>query len=340
MARDGRRPGRWNDDRRTPRRRGLIDGDRVIGGVSGDAHERTLDRSEQIEGGGRIITRLLGQRVDTDPAGLIDAKVELPPATSAAATVFRGGPLTFPNDGQPRAVEHEMKALAGRDQPQAAPQMLTAPGERRIVGGGEVEAHHPEQRAQKPFGLAQREMVEEPQGQGGFDGEIRLPPLPAPLATPAGCPGGDRLRGHPHRHIAASNEGLIVGWPVRNVVLRLVPGMDLRLHPCSVAPAEGPEKCEPRRPTPTGYSCNNASHRRGERGSGCRPASSPRGTSSYTWDGPSTSPCSVDPAEGHEKCGPNRPTPTGYSCNNAVERRERLGELLSFYYREAARGGG
>ena len=138
VARDGRRPGRWDDDRRTPRRRGLINGDRVIGGVSGDAHERTLDRREQIEGGGRIITRLLGQRVDTDPAGLIDAKVELPPATSAAATVFRGGPLTFPNDGQTRAVEHEMDGLAGRGQPQTAPQMLTAPGERRIVGGGSL----------------------------------------------------------------------------------------------------------------------------------------------------------------------------------------------------------
>ena len=36
--------------------------------------------------------------------------------------------------------------------------------------------------------------------------------------------------------------------------------MDLRLHPCSVAPAEGHEKCGPNRPTPTGYSCNNAAH--------------------------------------------------------------------------------
>ena len=79
----------------------------------------------------------------------------------------------------------------------------------------------------------------------------RCPPR---WATPAGCPGGDRLRGHPHRHIAASNEGLIVGWPVRNAVLRLVPVMDLRLHPCSVAPAEGPEKCGPRRPTGRGSS--------------------------------------------------------------------------------------
>ena len=263
MARDVRRPGRWDDDRSTPRPRRFVDGDRVIGGVSGDAHERALDRGEQIEGGGRIIPRRLGQRVDEDRAGLIDAKVELPPATPAAATVFRGRPLTCPDDGQPRAVEHEMEALAGRDRSQTTPQMLTAPGERRIVGGGEVEAHHPEQGVQEPFGLAQREMVEEQQGHGGLDGKIRVPPLPTPPAAPAGHPGSDRFRGQPHRHIAASNEGPVIGRPVRNAVLRLVRGMDLRLHPCSVAPAEGPEKCGPRRPTRNGYSCNNAARHHG-----------------------------------------------------------------------------
>ena len=151
-----------------------------------------------------------------------------------------------------------MDALAGRDRSQTAPQMLTAPGERRIVGGGEVEAHHPEQGVQESFGLAQREMGEEPQGQGGLDGEIRVAPLPAPPATPAGRPGSDCFRGHPHRHIAASNESLIVGRPVRHAILRLIRGMNLRLHPRSVAPAEGPEKCGPRRPARSGYSCNNA----------------------------------------------------------------------------------
>ena len=40
----------------------------------------------------------------------------------------------------------------------------------------------------------------------------------------------------------------------------LVPGMDLRLHPCSVAPAACPERCGPRRPTRAGPSCNNATH--------------------------------------------------------------------------------
>ena len=105
----------------------------------------------------------------------------------------------------------------------------------------------------------QREMVEEPQGQGGLDGEIRVPPLPALPAAPAGRPGSDRFRGQPHRHIAASNEGLVVGQPVRHAVLRLIRGMDLRLHPCCVAPAEGHEKCRPNRPTRRGSSCNNAS---------------------------------------------------------------------------------
>ena len=148
---------------------------------------RALDRVEQIEAGGRIITRRFGQRVDTDHAGLIDAKVEFPPATSAAATVFRGGPLACPNDGQTRAVEHEMEALAGRDQSQTAPQMLTAPGERRIVGGGEGEAHHPEQCVQEPFGLAQREM-----GEGSRRAGIRAK-LSVNLYVTAGALSGHRL---------------------------------------------------------------------------------------------------------------------------------------------------
>ena len=50
------------------------------------------------------------------------------PCTNA---VFRGRPLPCPDEGQTRAVEHEMETLAGRDRrSQTAPQMLTAPGKR------------------------------------------------------------------------------------------------------------------------------------------------------------------------------------------------------------------
>ena len=48
------------------------------------------------------------------------------------------------------------------------------------------------------------------------------------------------------------------------------------------------------------------SHRCGERGPGCRPANSQRGTSSYTWDEPSTASLQCGSC-GDEKGGPNRP---------------------------------
>ena len=145
-----------------------------------------------------------------------------------------------------------------------------------------------------------------------------------------------RRCGQPHRHIAASNEGLVIGRPVRNAVLRLVRGMDLRLHPCSVAPAEGYEKCAPptqglHATTPRHIAASNEGLIVG------RPV---RHAILCLIPGMNLRlhPRSVAPAEGPEKCGPRRPTRSGYSCNNA--RRERLGGLRSFYYREAARGGG
>ena len=52
VARDGRRPGRWDDDCRAPRPCEFVDGDRVRGGVSGDVHERVLDRGEGGSGRG------------------------------------------------------------------------------------------------------------------------------------------------------------------------------------------------------------------------------------------------------------------------------------------------
>ena len=71
-----------------------------------------------------------------------------------------------------------------RDRPESAPQMLTAPGERRRVGGREVEAHHVEQGVQEPFGLALREIFEEPHGSGQVSmASIRVPPKPTPPAA-------------------------------------------------------------------------------------------------------------------------------------------------------------
>ena len=66
MTRDVRRPGRRDDDRRTPRRRRSSTATVSEAASAVTRTERALDRREQIHGGGRIVTRLLGERVDTD----------------------------------------------------------------------------------------------------------------------------------------------------------------------------------------------------------------------------------------------------------------------------------
>ena len=70
-------------------------------------------------------------------------------------------------------------------------------------------------------------------------------------------------------------------------------------HPAGRSGGASRQRPLPRTTTP--------SHRRAERGPDCRPANSPPGTSSYTWDEPSTSSLQCGSC-GNEKGGPNRPT--------------------------------
>jgi hypothetical protein len=59
---------------------------------------------------------------------------------------------------------------------------------------GEVQAHDPEDRCEKPFGLPEWQMEEETERQCGFDGEVGVLRLPATRADAHGFPGPDGLR--------------------------------------------------------------------------------------------------------------------------------------------------
>ncbi len=94
-------------------------------------------------------------------------------------------------------------------------------------------------------------MEEKTQRQGGFDREVRVLPLRAPRARSVRFPGGDGRWGQPDRNVASTDQGAIIGGPVLDVVLRLVRGMDSRLHPSSlVCPLETSHRI--RAPTPRG----------------------------------------------------------------------------------------
>ena len=108
--------------------------------------------------------------------------------------------------------------------------MLATPGERGVIGRGQSETQHPEDRRQEAFSLPQGQVEDEPERQRGFDGEIGILPLPATFADPHGLPSGDRIRGQPHGDIAALDQRSVVCRPISDVVFCLVLWVHSRLH--------------------------------------------------------------------------------------------------------------
>ena len=109
-------------------------------------------------------------------------------------------------------------------------EMLATPGERGVIGRGQLETQHPEDRRQEAFSLPQGQVDDEPERQRGFDGEIGILPLPATFADPHGLPSGDRIRGQPHGDIASLDQCSVVCRPISDVVLCLVLRVHARLH--------------------------------------------------------------------------------------------------------------
>ena len=191
---------------------------------------RALDRGDQIDRRRRIVNVPAGEGVGDDHAGSVDTQMELLPATDAASAMFHGGPFPFARDRQSRTVDDEMRGAGGRRSTQRRVEVLAASRERRVVGRGQIKVQHPEDRPEKAFGLAQREVKEKPKRQRGFDRHVGVLQLPGTLADASGLPFRDRVRRQPEGHVASPNQRSIVVRPVSDTVLRLVLRMHSRLH--------------------------------------------------------------------------------------------------------------
>ena len=144
------RCGRWHHNLRATRTRGIVEGDRVVGGVRRDARHVAVDRRDQIDARRRVIERRLGQDFGHDHPRSGDRNMELLPATRAASAVFRGGPFAFADYRESRAVDDEVHGFAPWDSTKGELEVLAAPRERRLIGRGQIEAHQPEERRQEP----------------------------------------------------------------------------------------------------------------------------------------------------------------------------------------------
>ena len=86
---------------------------------------------------------------------MIDANVELPPATLAAAPVCRDGPRAVAHDRQAGALDDEMDGSRGRDATEHHSKLLTLPRACGVVRRIQIGAHQGQDRPHEPLRLAQ-----------------------------------------------------------------------------------------------------------------------------------------------------------------------------------------
>ena len=86
------RLGRWHHDLRAMLSRGVVKGDRVVGGVRRHAGHIAVDRPHQRDAGQRVGGRRVGQRLRDDHTRPIHPEMKLSPTARAVPAVFRRRP--------------------------------------------------------------------------------------------------------------------------------------------------------------------------------------------------------------------------------------------------------
>ena len=75
---------------------------------------------------------------------------------------------------QARAVDQQVNRPSGASTWYSHLQRLGAAAQGRMIRDSEINAQEPQDRADQPFGLAQRQPEHRPQRQGRFDGQNRI----------------------------------------------------------------------------------------------------------------------------------------------------------------------
>ena len=230
VSRHGCGLGRRNHDGRASRTHCSVERDGVIGGIRGHARDlrgHALDETAACRG---IISGRFGDRLRMDQAGSVDPEMQLLPPSTAAPPVFHSRPFTLAHDGKTSAVEDEMKRSLGRNKPEREIELLTPARQGGVIRGIEVNLHRRQHGPQEALGLAQWQPEDQPQRQRGQDRHVRELPRSTRSTRRRRSPRIHRLGREPEGHVTPPDERLLIFRPIPDVMLRLVLGMNLRLH--------------------------------------------------------------------------------------------------------------
>jgi len=194
----------------------LVQGGVHAGSVRAAVAQEDLDRlGDLVEQGldlRSIIDVAVGQDGGDDPAGYgVKADVQFAPGTPFLRAVFLDQPLARAAQLQPGTVNQQVDRSAGGAGLHWQLQALGPPAEGREIWHRQVEAEQLEDRADQPFGLAQRQTEHCPQCQSRRDRQIGVVRLTTRRGAWRGFPGGDhRFFREPHGQTAPLPQRLVI----------------------------------------------------------------------------------------------------------------------------------
>jgi hypothetical protein len=124
------------------------------------------------------------------------------PGPAPLGAVLLRQPLARAAELQPRAVHQQVHRRAPRLRSRHL-QRLGAAAQGRVIRPREIETEQLQDRADQPFGLAQRQAEHRPQRQRCHDRQAGVARLTASAGAWLSSPGRDCLRREPHRQAAA-----------------------------------------------------------------------------------------------------------------------------------------
>ena len=101
---------RRNHDGRATRTGGLVEADRIVGGIRRYPSEGAVDRLDQRDASRRVVDTCLRQGPGDDHARSVDTEMPRLPASPPPSSMFHSGPFTLAHDRESRAVDEEMQA--------------------------------------------------------------------------------------------------------------------------------------------------------------------------------------------------------------------------------------
>ena len=164
-----------------------------------------------------VIDVFVGQIKRDDLAAVcVKTNMQFAPGAAFRSSVFFEQPFAGSAQFQPRAVNDQVQVARSNPRPFGNRQSARPSAQRRMIRDGQVDLQHSHDRANQPFGLAQRQSKHRSQCQSRLNGEIGIVRLAARRGSGLRLPTSQRFVGEPNREASTIAKRCVIVTPVRH----------------------------------------------------------------------------------------------------------------------------